>query len=147
MERAGDFHATVGTVSAPAASLVCNVLREDPDLAEAIPLDRRAEAIQELAAREIRLPAGPWPVEVGPDFSDGIGMLVLKGLMIRRVGVDGRYGAELLGECDVLRPLQGEDGSATLATTTGWSVIEPTRLAVMDVQFARAMVRYPELVG
>ena len=36
--------------------------------------------------------------------------------------------AELLGECDVLRPWQGEDGSPTLATTIGWSVIEPTRL-------------------
>jgi CRP/FNR family transcriptional regulator, cyclic AMP receptor protein len=125
-------------VSARPASPVCNVLREDPD---------RAEAIQELAAREMRLPTGPWPAEVGPNFTEGIGLLVLKGMMIRRVGIDGRYGAELLGECDVLRPWQGEDGSPTLATTTGWSVIEPTRLAVLDAQFARALVRYPELVG
>jgi CRP/FNR family transcriptional regulator, cyclic AMP receptor protein len=139
--------AQLGTVSARPASHVCNVLREDPDLAEAIPADRRAEAIQELSAREIRLPAGPWPAEAMPGFSNGIGMLVLKGMMIRRVGIDGRYGAELLGECDVLRPWQGEDGSPTLATTTGWSVIDPTRLAVLDAQFARALVRYPELVG
>jgi CRP-like cAMP-binding protein len=68
-------------------------------------------------------------------------------MMIRRVGLEGRCGAELLGECDVLRPWQGEDGSLTLPTTTAWSVIEPTRLAVLDMHFARMLVGYPELVG
>ena len=68
--------------------------------------------------------------------------------MLRRVGIEGRYGAELLGECDVLRPGLGEDGSSpTLSTTTGWSVIEPSRVAVLDDQFARRLVLYPELVG
>jgi CRP/FNR family transcriptional regulator, cyclic AMP receptor protein len=128
------------------SGLVCSVLHEDPDLAEAIPEDRRDQAIDELAARELRLPAGPWSADA-PPMEGGIGLLVLKGMMIRRVGLEGRYGAELLGECDVLRPWQGEDGSPTLPTTTGWSVIEPTRLAMLDLKFARLLVRYPELVG
>ena len=68
--------------------------------------------------------------------------------MVRRVGLEGLYGAELLGECDILRPWQGENGgSATLATTTGWSVLAPTRIAVLDADFARQMAHYPELVG
>lgn len=131
----------------PASRDVCNVLREDPDLAEAIPPDRRVQAIQDLSAREVRLPVGPWPGDQATGDPDSIGLLVLKGLMIRRVGIDGRYGAELLGESDLLRPWQGEDGSPTLSTTTGWSVLEPTRLAVLDDHFARQLVRYPELVG
>jgi hypothetical protein len=117
-------------------------------LADAIPPARRAQAIEELTARILRIPAGPWPAEPASTLPGEIGLLVFKGLMLRRVGIEGRYGAELLGECDVLRPGQGEDGSSpTLSTTTGWSVIEPARLAVLDDQFARRLVRYPELVG
>lgn len=125
---------------------MCSVLHEDPDLAEAVPKDRRDEAIDELTARELRLPAGPWSGDPTP-VDGGIGLLILKGMMIRRVGLEGRYGAEVLGECDVLRPWQVEEGSPTLPTTTGWSVIEPSRLAVLDLEFARLLVRYPELVG
>jgi len=132
----------------PASHELCHVLREDPDLAEAIPPARRAQAIEELTALVLRIPAGPWPAEPSSPLRADIGLLVFKGLMLRRVGIEGRYGAELLGECDVLRPGQGEDTpSPTLSTTTGWSVIEPTRLAVLDQQFAHRLVRYPELVG
>jgi CRP/FNR family transcriptional regulator, cyclic AMP receptor protein len=130
------------------AGAVCSVLHEDPDLAEAVPHDRREQAISELFARELRLPAGPWSGDQLPVIHGGVGLLILNGMMIRRVGLEGRYGAELLGECDILRPWPGEDGgSATLATTTGWSVLAPSRIAVLDAQFARQMVRYPELVG
>jgi CRP/FNR family transcriptional regulator, cyclic AMP receptor protein len=138
----------VTELNAVSAGAVCSVLHEDPDLAEAVPDDRRDQAISELSARELRLPAGPWSGEHLPVIHEGIGLLILKGMMIRRVGLEGRYGAELLGECDILRPWQGEDGgSATLATTTGWSVLAPTRIAVLDAQFARQMARYPELAG
>jgi hypothetical protein len=127
---------------------LCYVLHEDPDLAEAVPVDRRAQAMDELTARMVRIPAGPWPSEPSMTPPGAIGLLVFKGLMLRRVGIEGRFGAELLGECDVLRPGEGEDGgSSTLSTTPGWSVIEPARMAILDDQFARRLVRYPELVG
>jgi CRP/FNR family cyclic AMP-dependent transcriptional regulator len=131
----------------PAPHAVCEVLREDLDLAEAVPADRRERATRELTASEIRVPSGPWPIERARPLPDGIGLLVLDGLMLRRVGVEGRYGAELLGECDLLRPWEGEEGSPTLSLSTGWSVIEPARLLVLDAEFARRLVNYPELVG
>ncbi len=81
---------------------------------------------------------------VGPG---GIGLLVLEGLLIRRVGVDDRFGAELLGEGDLLRPWQGEDGAGTINPTTGWRVLEATRLAVLDEHAARVMAAYPQLTG
>ena len=43
-----------------------------------------------------------------------LGLLVLDGLIIRRVGVAGRFGAELLGDGDLLRPWEREDAGATL---------------------------------
>ncbi len=72
---------------------------------------------------------------------------MLSGLLIRRVGIDARFGAELLGEGDLLRPWQGEDEPPTLPVTTGWRVLEPTRMAVLDEAFARRMARYPPLSG
>ena len=78
---------------------------------------------------------------------DGIGLLVLEGLLLRRVGVDGRYGAELLGSGDLLRPWQGEDAQPTLPCTTGWQILGPTRVAVLDRRVARRFARYPDLIG
>jgi hypothetical protein len=126
---------------------VCHVLTEDPDLAEFIDPRHRARAEAYCVARTIRMPRGRWNVP-GPDgLREGIGMLVLEGLLLRRVGVDGRFGAELLGVGDLLRPWQGEDTRATLALTTGWKVLEPVRLAILDEAVARRFADYPELTG
>ena len=40
---------------------------------------------------------------LGEPAQEAIGLLVLQGLPVRRVGVDGRFGAELLGQGDILR--------------------------------------------
>lgn len=127
---------------------LCRVLQEDPELAEAIPGSRRAGAIRECLARSVFLPAGRWLAESEAALSgEAIGVLMLSGLLIRRVGVDGRFGAELLGAGDLLRPWQGEEDPATLTVTTGWRVIEPAHVALVDESFARRAVRYPALLG
>lgn len=43
---------------------VCHVLREDPDLAEAIAAERRPRAIAECVAPVVWLPVGPWDGEL-----------------------------------------------------------------------------------
>jgi hypothetical protein len=80
-----------------------------------------------------------------PPFDGGIGLLVLSGLLIRHVGVGGRFGAELLGEWDLLRPWQSEHDSPLLPVETGWAVIQPARLAVLDTSFLPHLSSYPEL--
>lgn len=128
-------------------SSVCHVLREDPDLAEAIPPARRQRAIEECIARRMRIARGRWSSERTDVIADGIGLLVLEGLLIRRVGVDGRFGAELLGDGDLLRPWQGQDIPPTLPRTTGWRVLQPTHVAVLDAVAAQRLARHPELLG
>ena len=71
-------------------------------------------------------------------------MLVLNGLMIRRVGLGGRYGAELIGEGDLLRPSE-ETVSPLLPLTVDWSIVLPTRVAALDSGFEQRLVEYPEL--
>lgn len=126
---------------------ICHVLREDPDLAEAIAPELRGRAIDECIAPAVRLRRGRWSGERADLMRDGIGLLVLEGLLIRRVGVDGRYGAELLGEGDLLRPWQGEDAQPTLPRTTGWRVLQPSRLALLDRRVAARLGHYPDLIG
>lgn len=125
----------------------CQLLREDPDLGEAVSPARRADAVAECTAPTLRIPRGRWAIATAPATPDGIGLLVLGGLLIRRVGIDGRFGSELLGEGDLLRPWQGEDAEPALSRTTGWRVLEPVTVAVLDADAARRMAHYPELTG
>jgi CRP/FNR family transcriptional regulator, cyclic AMP receptor protein len=90
------------------------------------------------------LPAGRSPARGAP-LAGAMGLLVLQGLLIRRVGIEGRFGAELLGEGDLLRPSQGEFDSPMLPLETRWTVPEPARLAVLDEEFVQLLGRYPEL--
>lgn len=112
-----------------------------------IPAARRQRAIEECTAPELRLPSGGGASRTLPGFDGGVGVLVLGGLLIRHVGIEGRFGAELLGEGDLLRPWQGEHESPLLPVETGWSVIHPARLAVFDESFYPALTKYPELAS
>jgi hypothetical protein len=135
--------------SAPrfASARVCYVLAEDPDLAEAIPAADRSGASEHCVAPAVNLPRGRWDGQRKDMTPDGIGLLVLRGLLIRRVGVGGGSGAELLGQGDLLRPWQGEGAQSTLSPTSGWHVLEPVRVAVLDRRAAARFARYPELTG
>jgi CRP/FNR family transcriptional regulator, cyclic AMP receptor protein len=126
---------------------LCQILREDPGLAAALDPVSRAAAIEECIAPVMHLQTGRWSGHA-PGFSPGgIGLLALDGLLLRRVGVDGRYGAELLGDGDLLRPWQGEDIPATVPRTIGWRVLRPTKLAVLDQRVTRRIARFPDLTG
>ncbi|HEY2006826.1 MAG TPA: Crp/Fnr family transcriptional regulator [Solirubrobacteraceae bacterium] len=129
------------------STTLSHILGEDSELAEAVPNAERARAIKECVAETMELERGPWAPHKDPASGAGIGLLVQRGLLIRHVGIDGRSGAELLGEGDLLRPWQGEDAAATMPHVTGWRVLQATRLAVLDVDAARLLSRYPELTG
>ncbi|HEX3978404.1 MAG TPA: Crp/Fnr family transcriptional regulator [Solirubrobacteraceae bacterium] len=130
-------------VSAPN---VCWVLREDPELAEAIEPERRSLAVEALVAREVRVPSGVWTGRPIP-IDDGIGVLVLEGVMLHRVGIDGRFGAELVGEGDVLRPIHQDIDNSTLPLTVEWLILESARVAVLDERFVRHLARFPQIAG
>jgi hypothetical protein len=123
---------------------VCKLLLEDPELADAVAPERRQQAIEDLSTTCVRIPAGPWRAPA-PE-RDAIGLLVLEGVLLRHVEIDGRFGLELLGECDVLRPWQGAD-APMLELHAEWSVLSPARLAWLDGRLTRQLSRYPELTN
>jgi CRP/FNR family cyclic AMP-dependent transcriptional regulator len=132
--------------SVAATGSVCWVLREDPELAEAVPPARRPEATEALVAREAWIPAGEWRGRPIP-IDGGIGLLVLEGVLVHRVGIDNRFGAELVGEGDVLRSVLTDADITTLPLAVEWLVLESTRVAILDQRFVRQLTRFPEVAG
>jgi CRP-like cAMP-binding protein len=122
------------------------VLEEDPELGEVLAPERRPSASRHALAETIdvvsELPT-TWP----QDLRNGLGLLVLDGLLVRRVGLDGRFGAELLGRGDLLRPWQIEDTGNSIPLTAGWRVLQSARVALLDLDFTRRIARYPEIHG
>jgi CRP/FNR family transcriptional regulator, cyclic AMP receptor protein len=122
------------------------VLDEDSDLAGLIPEPYRQTARQASVAAVVDLPAGQWDAREDADRArEGYGLLALDGILVRRVGYSGRFGAELLAAGDLLRPWE-YDGDDTIGFETTWRVLTGTRLAVLDLSWTQRMTRY-EKVG
>ena len=121
----------------------CWLLREDSELAEAVSPSIRDQAAEDCIAPTLRVARGRCEVELVSHRNDGIGLIVLEGLLLRRVALTGRHGAELLGAGDVLRPWAGRDPAATLRPGMSWQALEPTRLAVLDEHVSHELACYP----
>jgi CRP/FNR family transcriptional regulator, cyclic AMP receptor protein len=121
------------------------VLDEDGDLAELVPPPLRDNARQSSVATTVQLDAGQWDARVDADRArEGYGLLALDGVLVRRVGYGGRYGAELLTAGDLLRPWEF-DGDETIGFETTWRVLSGTRLAVLDHGWTERMSRFPSV--
>jgi CRP/FNR family transcriptional regulator, cyclic AMP receptor protein len=125
----------------------CQVLRAEPDLLQAIAPAQQDQAIDACIAPVAYIARGRWTGHWETLGTGAIGLLVLEGLLVRRVGIDKCFGAELLGQGDILRPWETGSVNRALPHTTGWRVLEPTRLAVLDARVARRFALYPPLTG
>jgi CRP/FNR family cyclic AMP-dependent transcriptional regulator len=125
-----------------------HVLLRDPDLGAGLRGERLRRAERELVAATVVAFEGPWdPEEISADVRGGIGLLMLEGLIVRRVGHAGRFGAELLGPGDIMRPWQHDGEDVTLPFETRFDVVEQSVLALLDLRFAARAAPYPELTG
>jgi CRP/FNR family transcriptional regulator, cyclic AMP receptor protein len=124
------------------------ILTDDPELTDGLFGERLQSAIRDCVAETYECAAGPWsPPEAFVDMSFGFGLLILDGLIARRVAVAGRSGAELLGEGDLMNPFHGADMATSLPRTGNWHVLRPSRMAILDSEFATRAARYPEVLS
>ncbi len=122
---------------------VVHVLHEDPELAKALSEEDRRELTQALRAPLITVEDGSWqPPVYEPDRT--YGLLVLDGLLGRRLRVGAATAIELLGQGDILRPWQKVQESAIPASVE-WRILSPARIAVLDERVTRVIGRRPEL--
>jgi CRP-like cAMP-binding protein len=129
-------------------ALAVRVAEEDAGLLGSLG-GESAEAVREqLIARTLTCAPGPWEplsADLPRHFDGWLGMLVLDGLIVRHLDVDGLQCCELLGPGDILRPWDEDDAAATLETVADWRILEPSRLALLDAGFARRAARWPTL--
>lgn len=127
---------------------ILSVLEEDPDLAADLEGARLAAATRDLRAAAFTVPSGRWdPDGHAASLRGGVGLLVVGGVLARRVGTQRRSGAELLGPGDLLRPVASDGSPAEAIFQTSWRVIEPLRVAVLDQRFLMRLGPYPEIAG
>ena len=121
------------------------VFDEEPDLLDGID-ERGAELLRRRAAApRVWVDSGPWSPPAADDrFGASLGLLVIEGLMIRTVELEGHRCPELVGAGDVLRPWDEVDGSVSYATS--WTALERTSLAVLDEQFTAIVCRWPSIM-
>ena len=129
-------------------STVSQILAEDPELSDGLSGVRLESAVRDCVAGTCDCPAGPWspPSEIA-DMRFGIGLLILDGLIVRRVGVAGRFGAELLGDGDLMNPFHPHDMGTSLPRTGKWRVLRDSHMAILDSEFVLRASRYPEVVS
>jgi CRP/FNR family cyclic AMP-dependent transcriptional regulator len=129
-------------------AFVSNVLVDDPDLGNGLEGARLQRAQRDLVAAAVIIEGRRWePDEEAAAARGGIGLLILEGLLVRRVGREGRFGAELLGPGDVLRPWQHDGEDATLPFESTFRVVERLQMAQLDLRFTARLAPYPEVVG
>jgi hypothetical protein len=125
-----------------------SVLDHDPDLAAGLAPPQFALARRETVARMVRYEKGPWTVEPHAFDARGcLGLLIVEGLLVRRVTVGERSCAELLGPGDVTQPWLTVGPEGTVGAEVNWVVNQPLRIAVLDRAFVGRVTRWPEITA
>lgn len=119
-----------------------DLLDADPDFADALSASDRQRLRGILRAPVFSVQKGDWePLDLEPG---SIGLLVLGGLMMRRLSFGAVASAELLGQGDILRP--GDEGPTdTAAHSSAWRVLADVELAIIDRRATALIGRFPEL--
>jgi hypothetical protein len=96
-----------------------------------------------VRARLFRVGKGPWQP---PDIDHGAtGLLVLQGLMVRRLSLGTASSCEVVGPSDIIRPWETGLIPTLVPSLTDWRVLEEARVALLDGRVTAAIGRYPEL--
>jgi hypothetical protein len=128
---------------------VVSLLDADPDLARDL-----TDLQRELARRRIRaelgsLQRGLWRIDDDRALDRArFGLLVIDGVLTRRVQLGRRSSAELLGTGDVLCPRGREDDlGATLGMRVSMRVLLPVQVALIGDDTLAALARLPAVFG
>jgi CRP/FNR family cyclic AMP-dependent transcriptional regulator len=128
-----------------AAPLFGYLLDLDDDLAQEVEMRMRVSARQHATARLLEADTGEcdltsWFVSVGR----GPGLLIVDGLFAVDTHVADRTSSELLGTGDLLQP-PGHDADEMVDSEIVWRALRPSRLALLDTDFAERVRSWPQI--
>ncbi len=102
------------------------------------------EAKRTLVVQISRHEPGEWIYRPPPP---AVGLLILSGRIARGLRVDdaSAHGLELLGEGDLIRPWTFQGSAESVPSRADWEVLAPVELAVLDLTYVRATIRWPRI--
>lgn len=125
------------------------LLDVDPELGEHLDEQSRQAARRHLVVRVERIEQGDHALPAANLFNSegGIGLLILEGLTLRRVGLAHRVAGELLGPGDLLRPWQGDGEHQAYPFVASWRVIQALDVAVLDAGLTQRLAQFAPVVS
>jgi len=118
----------------------------DPELAGE--MDVAMRQVARRAATAVVFGAGPGNIDLNSWLAitaGGPGLLVLAGTVVSYTRVVDRVAAEMMGSGDLVQPPGAGTGDEFLEWESTWSVLQPTRFAILDARFADQVRRWPQL--
>jgi CRP-like cAMP-binding protein len=131
----------------PSRARTVRLLDADPDLLEGFDEETASEAKAKVAASVRTVKPGHWTPKAD-EFGcrGGFGLLILEGFIARRVALADRGCVELLGQESLLQPWLDDGEFAVMPFGYSFTVLERTRIAVLDEAVARELCRWPVVV-
>src|SRR4051812_46330470 len=105
---------------------------------------RIASLFERLADDTIDVAPGPWSPTASRGAAASLGLVVLDGLLLRELRLDGVATAQLVIDGEIVDPLTRVDSVLCREDVT-WRAVEPTTLAVLGDRFLAAAQRQPAL--
>jgi CRP/FNR family transcriptional regulator, cyclic AMP receptor protein len=123
-----------------------SIVDADADLAELLDEEQLARARREALTTVRHLSPGDWDAAAAlePDIHHR-GFMLIEGLISRNVEIMNRRCVELIGPGDVIRPWRWDEEGSHVQSEVGWSVLEPTRLAVLDHGLVTRIAPWPQI--
>ena len=119
------------------------LLMEDLELADAVPASVRSAAAPRVLVEVVELGRRSDGAELA--LAPGLGLLVLRGLLLRRVELMTKLSYELLGAGDLVPYTRGESEAELLPHEVTWRALDDIRMAVLDEQFLKRAAPWPRL--
>lgn len=121
------------------------LLRALPNLGDGLDPAAAEWLARRLIVPTVTLEPGPWDWRAHP--RPAFGVLVLDGLIAHRVQLGGVAGTDLVGRGHLLAPWSSEPKVSQLVDEQEVRALAPTRLAILDREFAAAVARVPALAA
>jgi CRP/FNR family transcriptional regulator, cyclic AMP receptor protein len=122
------------------------LLEAHPDLRHGLDARHLSAAALHAVARTVDLRPGAWiPSPPHGSRRDHIAFLINQGALSRTVTLAGRTAIDLLGEEDLFRPWDEPADGTSVPAHVAWTVLRPTRLALLDERFAARVAPWPTI--
>jgi CRP/FNR family cyclic AMP-dependent transcriptional regulator len=121
------------------------LLDADPDLAETVDPAQLGRARTLLVAPTLEVPGGPW--EPAEPLEAAVGLLIVKGALLREAVAGDVVSMELLGPGDVLVPLAESSLGEFVEVEVRWSALMPSQLAIVSPSLVQRLSEWPSVLA